>query len=271
MVTPGGPLVLHFDVHGRADSNRRVVLVHGFTQTRTSWARVIDGLAAGHQVVSVDAPAHGLSDRYRVGLWEGARLLGEVGNQAAYVGYSMGGRLVLHLALAAPYLVRRVVLVGATAGLDEEHQRAARRAADDVLAAGLERDGIDAFLARWLDNPLFATLPNDAADLDGRRQNTSAGLASSLRLMGTGNQEPLWDRLPSLSMPALLIAGQRDEKFTALAHRLAAAWGGPARVAIVPDSGHSVHLEQPAAFLDLVVPFLDEDHPAAIPAASNTP
>lgn len=266
--------MLHFDVHGRADRARRVVLVHGFTQTRKSWGPIVEGLAKDRQVVAVDAPAHGLSSGYRVGLEEGARLLGEVGNEAAYVGYSMGGRLALHLALAAPYLVKRLVLVGATAGIDSDHERAARRAADDVLAAGLEKDGLDAFLERWLANPLFATLPRERAGIEDRRENTADALADSLRLMGTGTQLPLWDRLQELTMPVLFVVGEHDEKFTAIAHRMAERWGGPpgtAHVAIVHGAGHAAHLERPDAFLTYVVPFLDVDHRSANPTASKAP
>lgn len=263
--------MLHFDVHGRVGHERRVVLVHGFTQTRRSWEPLVGALAREHQVLAVDGPGHGLSSHYRVGLWEAARLLGEAGNEASYVGYSMGGRLVLHLALAAPYLVRRVVLVGATAGIEDERDRVARAAADEVLASGLERDGVDAFLRRWLANPMFAGLSPEAADLESRRQNTADGLAAALRLLGTGVQEPLWDRLGALQMPALLVAGKRDEKFTALAARLADAWGGPAEVVVVPGAGHAVHLEQPKAFLDAVVPFLQDAHRSATPTASNNP
>jgi len=264
--------MLHFDVHGHAGSARRVVLVHGFTQTRKSWGSIVEGLRDDHQVVAIDAPGHGLSARYRAGLEDSARLLGEAGNEAAYIGYSMGGRLTLHLALAAPYLVRRLVLIGATAGIDDERERSTRRAADDTLATELERDGLEVFLERWLANPLFSTLPSEAAGTSDRLENTVEGLAASLRLMGTGTQQPLWDRLGDLMMPALFIAGELDEKFTAIAHRMAGAWGGPARVRVIAGSGHAVHLEQPAAFLDVVRPFLDEDgQRTANPTASNSP
>jgi 2-succinyl-6-hydroxy-2,4-cyclohexadiene-1-carboxylate synthase len=232
-------------------------------------------LAASHQVVAVDAPGHGLSSSYQVDLWEGARLLGEVGGEADYIGYSMGGRLALHLALAAPYLVRRLVLVGATAGIEVDHERGARRAADAILADGLERDGVDTFLERWLDNPLFATLPRDAAGIVDRRENTVAGLASSLRLMGTGTQEPLWHRLPAARMPALFVVGALDAKFRELAERMSHAWGGESRVAVVEGAGHAVHLEQPEAFLDLVSAFLQRPdggaHDTATPAANSNP
>lgn len=261
--------MLHADVHGDP-ANPRVVLVHGFTQTRRSWAPFVPTLvAAGHHVVAVDAPAHGRSAGHRTDLEEGARLLGEVGGDAAYVGYSMGGRLALHLAVQRPELVERLVLVGATAGLDAEEERAARRATDEALAADLERDGLDAFLARWLANPLFATLPAESAGIEDRRENTVEGLAASLRLTGTGTQRPLWEDLARLTMPVRFVVGEHDEKFTALAGRMQAAWGGDAEVAVIAGAGHACHLERPDAFLDVVVPFLHRT--TASPAASSSP
>lgn len=262
--------VLHIDVHGRRRLSR-VVLVHGFTQNGRMWSAVAEGLARQHQVVAVDAPGHGYSSHIQADLWQGARLLGEAGGQAAYLGYSMGGRLCLHLALAAPYLVRRLVLVGATAGIDDAEERAARRDADEALAEGLERDGLDAFLERWLANPLFAGLSDESAGLEARRQNTVEGLAASLRLTGTGSQESLWDRLPRLEMPVLVVTGARDSKFTELGERLVAAIGANASLAVIPDAGHSVHLEQPDAFLSAVAPFLAADHDSTTPSESNTP
>ncbi len=270
MTTP-----LHAEIHGSGGAARRVVLVHGFTQTRRSWTPLVARFVAdGREAVAVDAPAHGRSADRQVDLVEGARLLGETGGEAVYVGYSMGGRLTLHLALASPHLVRGVVLVGATAGLETEVERATRRRGDDALAADLERVGLDIFLERWLANPLFATLPVDEAALAERKENTVAGLAASLRLMGTGTQQSLWDRLPDIEIPALFVAGERDEKFTALAHRMAATWGGSARVEVVADAGHACHLEQPEAFCDLVLPFLDAHDGAQrteSPAANNNP
>ena len=260
--------MLHADVHG-TPGKPRVVLVHGFTQTRRSWDRLLPRLTEGHEVVAVDAPSHGRSAGHRTDLVEGARLLGEAGGRAAYVGYSMGGRLALHLAVQQPELVERLVLVGATAGLDTEDERAARRAADEALAADLERGGLDAFLERWLANPLFATLPAEAAGVEDRRENTVDGLAASLRLTGTGTQRPLWGELPRLTMPVLFVVGEHDEKFTALARRMVYAWGGGGGVAVVAGAGHACHLEQPEAFLDVVLPFLHRT--TASPAASSNP
>ena len=232
-------------------AGERIVLVHGFTQTGRSWGPIADDLARDHEVVAVDAPGHGSSAAVRTDLAGGGALLASFG-PAAFVGYSMGGRFCLHAALAQPAQVTRLVLLGATAGLDDAGERAARVRSDEALAADLERDGLDAFLDRWLALPLFRGVAPDAADRADRRRNTMAGLASSLRLAGSGTQIPAWDRLHALAMPTLLLAGERDEKFAALAHRMAAAIGANATCALVPGAGHAAHRENPDAFVAIV-------------------
>jgi len=240
----------------RRPRTSRLALIHGFTQTGRSWDPLRPALERRFEVVTPDLPGHGARSEVAVDLSEAARLLAAECGEASYVGYSMGGRVGLHLALAHPELVRRLVLVGASPGIEDAAERAARRQADEDLARSLEEEGLEEFLARWLDLPLFAGLPPDAAGLAARRQNTSAGLAASLRRMGTGSQEPLWHRLVDLTMPVLLVAGERDPKFSELASEMARRIGDQAAVAVVPDAGHACHLERPEAFLDVVVPFL---------------
>jgi 2-succinyl-6-hydroxy-2,4-cyclohexadiene-1-carboxylate synthase len=249
-------------------SGGRVVLVHGFTQTLAALGAVAERLPAGWEVVRVDLPGHGGSGAVRVGFGEAAGLVGAAAGVGAYVGYSLGGRLCLRLALDRPDLVRTLVLVGASPGIADPGERAARRAADGRLADELERDGVAPFLDRWLAGPLFATLPAEAAGRAERLANTAEGLAYALRRLGTGVQEPLWDRLADLRPPALLVAGERDPKFTALARRMAAVIGPSARVAVVAGAGHAVHLERPAELAALVEEFLDvhRDGPAGDPA-----
>lgn len=233
------------------------MLVHGFTQTSRSWAAVADVLAERNQVVLVDAPGHGRSaDERPTSLAEAGNTLASAGGRGHYIGYSMGGRIALHTALARPELVTALVLVGATAGIDPHGERAARRAADDALARRLEESGVDEFLEHWLQNPLFASLPASRAGLDDRRSNTADGLAYALRTLGTGNQRPRWDELGQLAMPVLIVAGARDQKFADLGRRMADAIGDNARLELVPGAGHAVHLERPEGFLAAVRPFL---------------
>jgi 2-succinyl-6-hydroxy-2,4-cyclohexadiene-1-carboxylate synthase len=242
---PSVEAALHAEAAGQGP---RLVLVHGFTQTRDCWGPLADDLATDHEVWRVDAPGHGRSAAVHAGLAEGARLIGQRCGRATYLGYSMGGRHLLHLALDRPELVERLVLLGATGGIDDPAERAERRARDEALARRLEEGGLEAFLDDWLAQPLFAGLPEPVQFREQRAENTTEGLAASLRLAGTGTQEPLWDRLGRLSMPVLAVAGERDAKFTALARRLAASIGPNAEVAVVPGAGHAAHLERPADF-----------------------
>jgi 2-succinyl-6-hydroxy-2,4-cyclohexadiene-1-carboxylate synthase len=236
----------------------RLILVHGFTQTAASWDLVEYRLGAlGHETLALDAPGHGRHSDTHLGLWKSAELLAAEGGRGTWVGYSMGGRLALHVALAHPEAVDRLVLVGATPGLESAAERLERQASDELLAEDLERDGLEAFLARWLANPLFATLSDDNAGLDARRSNTVEGLAASLRLMGTGAQESLWSRLGEIAAPTMLVVGALDEKFSAIAHRMADAMPN-AHVATMNGCGHACHLEAPDAFVNIVDDFVNE-------------
>lgn len=236
----------------RLGSGPAVALVHGFTQTGRSWGAIARAVAADHEVLLVDLPGHGASAGVRADLPQSGDLLVAAVAPATLVGYSMGARVCLHAALAHPASVRGLVLLGGTAGIDDAGERAARRADDAALGERLVADGVDAFLERWLAQPLFARLPADAADLAERRRNTVAGLRSSLELAGTGTQEPAWGRLVELAMPVLAVAGAHDAKFSALARRLVDAIGDNATLALVPDAGHAAHLERPEAFTTLL-------------------
>ncbi len=238
---------LHTRVIG---SGPRLVLAHGFTQNRDCWGSLPELLADHFEVVLVDLPGHGSSGHDDADLWHAAELLGDVGRQGYYVGYSMGGRIALHLALTTPQLVDGLVLIGATAGLDADIDRATRREADYRLADHLGTVGLAAFLDEWLANPLFAGLSDEAAAREARLANRVEGLQSSLRSCGTGTQEPLWDRLREITAPTLVVAGSEDEKFTNVGNRLVEHLGA-ARFASVRGS-HAVHLQAPDQMAELI-------------------
>lgn len=248
--------MLHLETRG---SGRRLALVHGFTQSGRAWGPAGDALARRYQLLALDAPGHGRSAEVRADLEGGADLMAqavEPGGPAAWLGYSMGGRYALHVALRHPRLVERLILVSTTAGIDDASERDARRRSDEALADRLEAEGVEAFLRGWLAQPLFATLPPEAAQMETRLEGTAEGLAASLRLAGTGRQQPLWDRLPGLVMPVLVVAGGLDPKYAALAERLGRAIGDNATVTIMEGAGHSCHLEQPERFVEIVTGWL---------------
>jgi 2-succinyl-6-hydroxy-2,4-cyclohexadiene-1-carboxylate synthase len=251
------PAVLHAETKGRGP---RLVLAHGFTQTGRVWGGMDDDLSTDHQVVLVDMPGHAGSSQVFATLSVGAGLVGDVGERAAYLGYSMGARFCLHLALARPELVEHLVLISGTAGLDDPDERRARRTSDGELAEELDPTGagespatpVESFVRRWLDSPMFAGIDNRSMGFEERLRNTGPGLASSLRLAGTGAQEPLWGQVGALSMPVLIISGGGDEKFTAIGRRLAAAIGTNAAHAVVDRAGHAPHLQRPDRVAGLV-------------------
>jgi 2-succinyl-6-hydroxy-2,4-cyclohexadiene-1-carboxylate synthase len=250
----------------------RLALIHGFTQTKLSWDPLRPALSE-HDVVALDAPGHGDAADVRLSLADGGAWLARAGGPGVYVGYSMGGRFCLHAALEAPELVRGLVLVSATGGIDDDAERAARRASDGALADRIESIGVPAFIDEWLAQPLFAGLAPDRRNVADRLRNTPAGLASSLRLAGTGTQAPLWDRLTTLRVPTLVVAGADDTKFVALGARLAATIPD-AHLHVVDGAGHTVHLEQPDRFLDVLRSWLrdvDGHDDSASPSASSPP
>lgn len=256
-----------------AGTGQPLLLLHGFTGSATSWLPQIQDLARTHRVLAVDLIGHGDSeappdpDRYSMKrcVEDLCRLLDTLDVERVDVlGYSMGGRVALQFAAAAaPERVRRLVLESASPGLESAEERAARIASDEALATSIERDGLEAFVDRWERQPLFASqaaLPRDVWEWQRaqRLRNNPVGLANSLRGMGTGRQTSLWRRLTELRMPTLIITGELDTKYCEIGRQMAAAMPD-ARLVVVPDAGHTVHLEQPARFMQVVSAFLQSE------------
>ena len=244
-----------------------VVLLHGFTGSGESMADLAARLRARHRVVRVELVGHGESDAprdlaaysMRACVEQLAAVSAELAPRAHWLGYSMGGRAALAFAVRHPERVQSLLAVGASAGLRSDAERAQRIRADEALADAIERDGIEKFVDRWMALPLFASQARLGADALAaaraqRLRNRPHGLANSLRGMGSGAQPPLFEAQAGLAAPACFAAGAEDAKFAALAAELAAlAPRGRSRV--VPDAGHDVHLEAPAAFASLALDF----------------
>ena len=238
---------------GRATD--RLVFLHGFTQTHHHWHAVAHAIAAEltpqPSLAFVDLPGHGLATQDRTAIGDAAAPLAALVGPGTYIGYSMGGRFALAAALARPDLVERLVLVGATPGIDDPVLRADRRALDEERAGQVEGEGLDAFVETWLAAPMFAGLPDDPVGLQHRRRNTTAGLATSLRTAGTGSQPPLWGKLRRFEAPVLVIAGDRDRKFTDIGQAMANALPD-ATFEAISDAGHAAHTERPADTAQLI-------------------
>jgi 2-succinyl-6-hydroxy-2,4-cyclohexadiene-1-carboxylate synthase len=245
-----------------------VTLLHGFTQSGRSWHEVVALMPAGWKWVLPDLRGHGAT-RVRPGapytmeactddlerLWDSLGI-----ERTHLVGYSMGGRLALHVAATRPERILSLLTIGAHAGLDEE-AREGRRRADEALAQRIENDGLEAFVNYWSSLPMFEGLerrgPSFAAEVRAARMdNHAAGLAESLRGMGAGAMRPVWHELEGVKSPSTFVAGQLDHGYAASARRLAATVRN-GRVVLVQRAGHTVHQERPEAFSRLLLAHLD--------------
>lgn len=257
---------LHYATLGDA-RNPPVIFLHGFLGSSDDWLEVTTALKDQFFCITLDLPGHGASrglppDSYSI---DGAaraliRVLDELdAGLATIVGYSMGGRLALYLALRHPERSAALLLESASPGLESAAERAARRAADEERARRLESGDLDRFLEDWYGQPLFSSLARDEEllrqTIGARRRNDPEELARSLRGMGTGSQPSLWTELAGLPAPALAIAGALDPKFVGVSRRMAQLCPRM-RAAVVPGAGHNVRAEAPEAYLDLLKDFL---------------
>ena len=200
------------------------------------------------------AVADRLAKRYPSALHERADEVVQPG--VVPIGYSMGGRIVLHRALAEPDRWLALVLVGVSAGVDDPPSR---RAADEELAAWIEAHPIEEVVERWEAQPVFATQSPDlvAAQRAGRLSHEPADLATTLRAYGQGAMPVVWDRLPELEVPVLCVAGALDEKYVAAGRRMASLLPhGTLRT--IPGAGHAPQLEDPDAVATVLREFLNE-------------
>ncbi|SEJ34846.1 2-succinyl-6-hydroxy-2,4-cyclohexadiene-1-carboxylate synthase [Bhargavaea ginsengi] len=248
---------------GDPDGNP-LVLLHGFTGSSASWTGFADEFGSC-RLIMPDLTGHGHSaapdvpGRYAMEeqvadldvLFTGLGL-----DRFSLLGYSMGGRIAIGYAAKHPEKISRLILESTSPGLETKDERLSRRESDDKLAAFIEREGIRAFTDRWENIPLFASqtrLPKDVRERvrSGRLGNEPAGLAGSLRGIGTGSQPSYWDNLKGFKMPVTLITGGLDEKYVNIAEDMARQLPNSSHVT-VPDAGHTVHVENPVRFATIV-------------------
>jgi 2-succinyl-6-hydroxy-2,4-cyclohexadiene-1-carboxylate synthase len=246
-----------------------LLLLHGFTGSGSNWNHLLPALTPHFRVITLDLPGHGSTEAppdpqpYNIenSAADIAAILDSLKiERAVILGYSMGGRVALFFALHYPERVRALILESASPGLATVQERAERIASDEALAGFIEQADLEAFVDRWEKIPLFASqaaLPEDVrAKLRRQRlQNRLQGLANSLRGMGTGAQPSLWEKLPGLTAPVLILTGELDSKFKHIGQQMQERLPNVRRE-VVAEAGHTIHLEKPRRFEDLVQGFL---------------
>lgn len=260
------PRLLRQQLRGARIGASRAVLLHGFTGSAEAWPPAIlsSVAASGLDPIPLDLPGHGrnrgASSPDAFTLDAAVASVADASDGGPLIGYSMGGRIALHVASRQPELVSRLVLESASPGLRSERERAARIAHDAELAERILADGIEAFVDMWERLPIFASrkrlaAPVKAAVRARTLRNDPRSLAAALQGFGTGTLPSLWQHLPRIEVPTLLIAGELDVKFVAIAEQMSALLPN-GRLVVVPEAGHTVHLERPDAWCATVDEFL---------------
>lgn len=261
-------LAYHVEDSGTGDP---LVMLHGFTGSARTWQPFVKALSRHFRVIRVDLPGHGQTAtsthppdyHFPFVVRNLVELLDELDATPAHLlGYSMGGRVALAVACLPDRnrFLQSVILESASPGLREENARAYRRKTDNALADRIEAYGIQDFVNHWESLPLWESqqsLPDSTRRSlrEERLQNDPSGLANSLRGMGTGMQPSLWNILHFLDKPVLLIAGEQDNKFVTIAEGMYLRIR-TSELALIPDAGHTVHLEKPDLFIQQVLDFL---------------
>jgi 2-succinyl-6-hydroxy-2,4-cyclohexadiene-1-carboxylate synthase len=241
----------------RVAEREDIVLLHGFGGTRRAWDGVLAHLPVErYRPLALDLPGHGEEvDASRPITFDGCveSVLARSPERFVLAGYSLGGRIVLHVALDAPERVERFVLIGATAGIEDEQERSRRRDSDHALASDLERGSFERFIERWRAQPLFEGEPAEVSALAraDQRRNRPDALAAVLRGIGTGEMKPLWGRLGELQMPVTVVVGDRDVKFQRAGRRMVELIPR-AELRVVPGA-HHLPLENPVAIAQAIV------------------
>ncbi|MFD1040184.1 2-succinyl-6-hydroxy-2,4-cyclohexadiene-1-carboxylate synthase [Virgibacillus byunsanensis] len=252
-----------YEIHGEGTP---VLMLHGFTGSISTWSNFVSNWKSEWQFIIIDLPGHGKTvtstprsmETFCLEMKQFLEYLNET--PVHLVGYSMGGRTALSLAMLHPELIKSLVLESASPGLAYKDERKCRREHDDNLARRIMDEGMESFIDFWENISLFSTQKNLPLEKkqsvrDERLAQSEEGLAQSLRYMGTGSQPSWWKNLSQFTKPVLLVTGELDEKFTEINKRMKKQLS-LAEFVICENAGHAIHVEKPEIFGKLVTEFI---------------
>ena len=250
---------IHYDIFG---SGPPLLLTHGYSSTSAMWQGQIAALSKRHTLILWDMRGHGQSDypedpaAYSEALTVGdmAALLDKADAETAIVGgLSLGGYMSLAFVRAYSARVRALLIIDTGPGFKKDDARDAWNKRALETADRFEREG-------------FAVLKSASRERSTVVHRDASGLARAARGMLTQRDAAVIETLPHIKVPALVVVGADDTPSLAASDYMAAKIPGAQKV-VIPAAGHAVNIDQPQAFIDAVLPFLD-GLPAE-PAANN--
>jgi pimeloyl-ACP methyl ester carboxylesterase len=240
---------IYYQVHG---SGPPLLLTHGYSSTSAMWQGQIAALSKNHTLVLWDMRGHGQSDypddaaAYSEALTvaDMTALLDKIGADRAIIGgLSLGGYMSLAFYRAHPDRVRALLIIDTGPGFKKDEARDAWNKRAHETGDRFEREGLEAL--KLASRERSSVVHRDAS-----------GLARAARGMLTQRDAGVIETLPHIKVPALVVVGADDTPFLAASDYMAAKIPGAKKV-VIPAAGHAANIDQPQAFIDAVVPFLD--------------
>jgi pimeloyl-ACP methyl ester carboxylesterase len=240
---------IYYEVHG---SGPPLLLTHGYSSTSAMWQGQIAALSKHHTLILWDMRGHGQSDypdddaAYSEALTVGdiAALLDKVRADSAIIGgLSLGGYMSLAFYRAHPERVRALLIIDTGPGFKKDEARDAWNKRSHETGDRFEREGLEAL--KLASRERSSVVHRDAS-----------GLARAARGMLTQRDAGVIETLPHIKVPALVVVGADDTPFLAASDYMAAKIPG-AQKAVIPAAGHAANIDQPQAFIDAVMPFLN--------------
>ena len=252
---------IYYEVHG---SGPPLLLTHGYSSTSGMWRGQIAALSKHHKLVLWDMRGHGESGypedtaAYSEALTvaDMAALLDAVGAEKAIVGgLSLGGYMSLAFYRAHPNRVRALLIIDTGPGFKKDEAREVWNKRAHDTGDRFEREGLE-------------VLKSASRERSSVTHRDASGLARAARGMLTQRDARVIGSLPDIKVPSLIVVGADDTPFLAAADYMAAKIPGAQKV-VIPAAGHAVNIDQPQAFINVVLPFLDSlDSKATTKAAS---
>jgi 2-succinyl-6-hydroxy-2,4-cyclohexadiene-1-carboxylate synthase len=242
------------------NSNRpKIICLHGFLGRGSDFKIVADRFSEHPDIIAPDFPDYANEAQCSGHPWATAleqldKLIAKETDNQPFIllGYSMGGRIALQYALKFQHRLKGLVLIGATPGIKDDKLRDERKKEDQDLASNLLDEPLEVFLQKWFQKGIINTQdripePYRSQMHEARKANSKTALAYYLTALGTGSMTPVWEGLPNLKTPTLLITGEEDEKFTNISGEMLTLLPN-GRFHKIRGAGHAACFEQPKAF-----------------------
>lgn len=214
-----------------------ITYIHGFLGSPNDWKLLSSLLSIPHAALPIE-DLHTLSE------------------PSILVGYSMGGRLALDLAVRSPHLIQKLIILSAHPGIERDEERHTRLQRDQQWAQMIDAQGLPAFLQAWYEQPLFRSFKESPAfpDIFRERLKQDPEKVKALLLKySPGIMPSHWSAIEKFSFPTLFLFGDRDIRYQLVRDKLLKRG---ISTKLIPNSGHAIHLENPVACAEKIKEFL---------------